>query len=597
LRDYIIFGKFFIQLLKPYKYQVALLIAVAFIASLMDGLSAGMLVPLLTSLLPEQGIQTLPKVLQAVAGLFRDFPIEKRLILSTTAVVMAVLLKNAFLTISIYLGTLISSRVSANLRAEGIDLLMNVGIGFYNKTRAGDLGERLLGSTSRIESMVVQVTKFIANLASFLVLFVILIIFSWQLTLLSALCAFLIARAVSFYIKSLENEGRKSATLSREVSSLFYETISGIHLIKTFVKERVQATLFKNKIEEYRGVNQHINFKTNLVHIITECLGLVAIAIIFFTAISIYDLDSGTIITQLIPFIYILTRIMPAIKTLNQTRSSFAVNMPFANLIFELLRIEDKPFIRSGSKEFDMLRHGIQFKSVSFSYGDNESSALIDASFDIPKGKTTAIVGESGAGKSTIVNLIIRFYDPKHGLILVDGEPAQNYRIESYRKKIGMVSQDTFIFNDTVKNNIAFGAIERPSDDLIIESARKARAHDFIENLPEGYNTTLGDRGVRLSGGQRQRISIARAILKDPEILILDEATSSLDSVTEKLIHDAIYNLSQGRTVIIIAHRLSTVKNADKIIVLKSGRVVEVGNEMQLIGKKGEYHKIAISHL
>jgi ATP-binding cassette, subfamily B, bacterial MsbA len=596
--EYIKFGKeFSVRILKPYRYMVILLVVVSLIASLLDGLSAGMLVPLLTSLQPDQHIEKLPNVLKAIAGVFSKFPLEKQLILSTIAVVVAVLLKNVFLAISFYLGTWLSSRVSANLRAEGIDLLMNVGMAFYNKSRAGDLGQRLLGSPAKIEAMVIQVTKFLANLASFIVLFVILVVFSWRLTLLTVICTILIAKAVSYYIKLLANEGEKSATLSRDLSTLFYESINGIQLIKAFVKEHVQASLFKEKIEKYRTVNQHINFRTNLIHIITECLGLIAIAIIFFTAISIYNFDTGIIITQLVPFMYILTRIMPTVKTLNQTRSTIALNMPFAKLIFDLLRLDDKPFIKSGSKIFHSLRHGIQFKSVTFSYGDDESNALVNASFEITKGKTTAIVGESGAGKSTIVNLLLRFYEPERGFIIIDGEQAENYQIESYRGKIGMVSQDTFIFNDTVRNNIAFGAEDEPGEDLIIESAKKASAHDFIMNLPEGYNTTLGDRGVRLSGGQRQRISIARAILKDPEILILDEATSSLDAMTEKLIHDAIYNLSQGRTVLIIAHRLSTIKNADKIIVLKKGRVVEMGNEMQLVNKRGEYHKIASSHL
>jgi subfamily B ATP-binding cassette protein MsbA len=203
------------------------------------------------------------------------------------------------------------------------------------------------------------------------------------------------------------------------------------------------------------------------------------------------------------------------------------------------------------------------------------------------------LTGKGGAGKSTIVNLLLRFYDPQHGAILLDGEPLPSFKLESYHRKIGVVSQDTFLFNNTVKFNIAFSAIATPSDEQIIAAAKKAGAHEFIMELPNGYDTFVGDRGVKLSGGQRQRISIARAILRDPEILILDEATSALDAKTERRIYQAILELSQGRTVIIIAHRLSTIKNADQIIVLKNGQVAEIGGREELLERGGEYYQLA----
>jgi ABC-type multidrug transport system fused ATPase/permease subunit len=306
-------------------------------------------------------------------------------------------------------------------------------------------------------------------------------------------------------------------------------------------------------------------------------------------------MDYRLVLTQMLPFVYILARMIPVIKQINQARGIIVGRLPALDAVYELIRLDNKPVLRDGDKQYTGLKSGIRFESVTFSYNGGEKAALTDAGFFIPKGKTTAIVGKSGAGKSTIINLLLRFYDPQKGHIHIDDEPLRNMAVESYRRNIGIVSQDTFIFNDTVRSNIAFGLIGEPSDEVITDAAKRAGADEFISELPQGYDTILGERGIRLSGGQRQRISIARAILKNPEILILDEATSSLDTRTEELIHRAITELSRNRTVIIIAHRLSTIKNADQLIVLKDGRVSETGSETELMERRGEYYELATS--
>jgi len=332
-------------------------------------------------------------------------------------------------------------------------------------------------------------------------------------------------------------------------------------------------------------------FGNYMVHLITEGFGIIAIGFLFLIAMAWYDFENKLLLVQLLPFIYILTRLMPVMKTLNQARGNIMSRWPFLNLVHDLIRLDNKPIVKDGQRIYTGLRKGIYFKSVTFSYEDKP--AVEDLHFMIPMGKTTAIVGKSGAGKSTIISLLMRFYDPQRGSICIDNEPLKEFQKDSYRCNIGVVGQDTFIFNDTVKNNVAFGALDSPTDELITEAAKKAGAHNFIMGLPKGYETFLGDRGVTLSGGERQRISIARAILRDPEILILDEATSSLDMGTEELIHKALTDLSRDRTVIIIAHRLSTIRGADQIIVLRDGKVAEVGKEIGLIKKKGEYYKLA----
>ena len=308
-------------------------------------------------------------------------------------------------------------------------------------------------------------------------------------------------------------------------------------------------------------------------------------------------MNAKVLIVRLLPFLYIITRIIPILKNVSSTQATISTYWPSINTIHNLLRTDNKQFVIDGHEPFPVLQDNIHFNEITFSYNKNDAVVLKKVDFSIPKGKTTAFVGHSGAGKSTIINILMRFYDPDTGEILIDGKPLKRYRLESYRSKIGIVSQDTFLFHDTMKKNIVFGLENVPTDERIIAAAQKAGAHEFIMNLSDGYNTVLGERGVKLSGGQKQRISIARAILRDPEILVLDEATSSLDTYTEKLIYDAIKKLRQDRTVIMIAHRLSTIQDAEKIIVLKDGRVVETGDAQELIQQNGEYYRLAAVQL
>ena len=402
-----------------------------------------------------------------------------------------------------------------------------------------------------------------------------------------------IAVLLSGYINTLSRLSKTAAEDAREFSGTLHETITGIRLIKSLVKEKIMGSLIKSRIEKVRQDEYELNYKTDMTHIYTEMLGVVVITVIFLIGLMKYNISNKVLITQLIPFIYIINRLLYILKTMNHIKGNIVSGLPYIDLIFDLVRKDNKPFIADGQTPFTGLEKGIDFSSVAFAYNTDSSPALEGASFHIPRGRTTAFVGESGAGKSTVINLLLRFYEPQGGEILIDGAPIHSFSIDSYRERIGIVSQDTFIFNDSVRSNIAFGALGTPTEEEIVEAARKAGAHEFIEGLSSGYDTILGDRGVKLSGGERQRISIARAILRNPEILILDEATSSLDTRTEILIHRAISELSLNKTVVIIAHRLSTVKSADQIVVLKNGRVAETGSEADLIGRKGEYYNLA----
>jgi ATP-binding cassette, subfamily B, bacterial MsbA len=295
----------------------------------------------------------------------------------------------------------------------------------------------------------------------------------------------------------------------------------------------------------------------------------------------------------LLTFLFVLFRLMPIIRQMNGARAQISSFQGPLSSIKQLLKTDDKPYLIDGKLQFSGLERGIEFVSVDFGY-DSDNLVLQNVTLTIKKGKTTALVGASGAGKSTLADLIPRFYDPTAGKILIDGIDQREFEINSLRRRLAVVSQDTFIFNTSVRNNIAYGT-ENADEKAILKVAKLANAWEFIQELPEGFDTQLGDRGVRLSGGQRQRIAIARALLRDPEILILDEATSALDSVSERLIQESLEKLSQGRTVIAIAHRLSTIVRADKVVVLEAGRIVEQGKYNELLeqqGKLWKYHQM-----
>jgi ABC-type multidrug transport system fused ATPase/permease subunit len=281
-------------------------------------------------------------------------------------------------------------------------------------------------------------------------------------------------------------------------------------------------------------------------------------------------------LTRTLPFTFVLLRMVPLLKILNGQKAIIFSRWPYLRSVADLLGADVRPTIDDGDFRFRGLTREIRLSGVSFSYRSRRKPALSSVNLVIPAGKMTAIIGESGSGKSTLVNLILRLYDPQAGTISIDGRPLTSLHLESYHRRIGSVGQDTYLFHQTVRYNIAYGAVGALSDEAVMAAAKKACAHDFIIELPEGYNTMIGERGVQLSGGQRQRLALARAIVIDPEILILDEATSALDSETEQAIQRALTEFGPGRTVIVIAHRPSTIRDADQVVVLKNSKVVEV---------------------
>jgi subfamily B ATP-binding cassette protein MsbA len=416
---------------------------------------------------------------------------------------------------------------------------------------------------------------------------------SWQLTLISALLFTLLGVGLSNLNARVRESSFGVTNANSNFTSTAVEFINGIRTVHSYGTQEFERQRYYKASDKVVSTTTKIVFTWTLVKPIAEGVAttvLVGMIILAFTSL----VSNGTLqVASLLTFFFVLFRFIPFVQDINGTRAFLSTLHGSANNINNLLRTDDKNYFQNGHIKFQGLKNSINLVCVDFGY-DDENIVLHNITLTIEKGKMTALVGASGAGKTTLADLIPRFYNPTEGNIYIDETDIRLFEINSLRSKIAVVSQDTFIFNTSVWQNIAYGTPEATNDE-IQEAAKLANALEFILEMPQGFNTQLGDRGVRLSGGQRQRIAIARALLRNPEILILDEATSALDSVSERLIQDSLEKLSVGKTVIAIAHRLSTISKADKVVVLEAGRIVEQGKYEELLARHGklwEYHQM-----
>ena len=400
----------------------------------------------------------------------------------------------------------------------------------------------------------------------------------------------LVIGALQPLLKRLRRGYRRLGDDYGEMTSVLQEAVSGVRLVKAFRAEPYEEKRFLDASGRYSEGLMRITRVAFLSQPITEFLGtLVAVAILWIGARMV--LVGGTLQSaQLITFLVIVMRLLQPMKQLSQIPTTAQQALAASDRLFEVLDAPTELMADHGTRRIDGFHDMVAFDSVSFAY--ETEPVLVDIDFSARKGEVIALVGPSGAGKSTLVDLIPRFFEPTSGRILIDGIDTREIQLASLRSLTGIVSQDTVLFNDTVRNNIAYGAADRFTDAQIAAAARAANAHGFVSELPNGYDTILGERGTRLSGGQRQRIAIARALLIDPPILILDEATSALDTESERLVQEAIDRLLAGRTVFVIAHRLSTVIHADQILVLDRGRIVERGSHQELLARHGPYYRL-----
>ncbi len=486
----------------------------------------------------------------------------------------------------------IRTGVVKDMRMQIYDKILSLPLGFFSQERKGDIMARISGDVQEVENSISgTIEMLIKNPILILIYLGVLFRMSWELTLFTIVFAPAMIGVMSAIARRLKAQSIEAQRYWSDTMSQVEETLGGLRIIKAFLAERKMSARFNAVTDAMRSKNSRVAVRQASAHPVSELLGSVMIAIVLWFGGTLI-LGEHAIIDapSFMAYMAILYSVIQPIKDLSKAAYSIPKGLASMERINVILDAENDIAESSAPKSLKSFEDCIEFKGVSFRY-ESGREVLHDVNLRIPKGKNIAIVGASGAGKSTLVDLIPRFYDPTQGSISIDGVDIRDISTRDLRSLMGNVNQDPILFNDTIFNNIAFG-VENATMESVEAAARIANAHEFIIAKPEGYNTYIGDRGVMLSGGQRQRISIARAILKNPPILILDEATASLDTESERMVQDALDYLMSNRTTISIAHRLSTVRKADEIIVMNEGRIVERGGHDELIALDGYYRKL-----
>ncbi len=506
-------------------------------------------------------------------------------------IVGATVFSNLFKYLSNIVLALIRINVITNLRFRFFDRLLGFDLQYFTSSRRGDIISRGTADILEIENSVVSTfTVIIKDPLMIIALFIVLFRMSAELTMYTLILLPVSGLLISQIVKRL----RKSASGMQEslgqISNVLDEALGGMRVVKAFVAEEYMRNKFKNKIRQYAKFNFSIAKTYNLAPPTSEILGAVTLGLLLLLGGQlIFNNEATLTAAEFIGFVVLFSQILAPAKSLSNSFSNINKGIASGQRVFKLIDQKATISSKSDGLECSEIKDTINFKSVSFAY--EEKQVLENINFEIPKGKIVALVGPSGGGKSTIADMVPRFYDPNEGEVLLDGKNMKDFKTSSLRKMMGIVTQESILFNDTVFNNISFGK-PSASKEQVEEAAKVANAHDFIEKLDDGYDALIGERGTKLSGGQRQRLSIARAVLKNPPVLIMDEATSALDSESEKLVQDAIHKLMQNRTTLVIAHRLSTIQNAHMIIVIKEGKIIQRGTHATLMKEGGVYKKL-----
>jgi ATP-binding cassette, subfamily B, bacterial MsbA len=587
----------------PYRAQQVRYIVLNVIASFFSIFSIAAIVPFLevifntenAFLAPKIGLSGAEQILADLDWWLRGFIVEQGKVTSlyyfSIAIVVLFLFKNLFNYLSFYNIAYTRSIVVRDLRRKMYNKLVDLPISYFSEEKKGDIMSRVTNDTKEVEWGVVGAIEMVLKHPFYIVFYLLSLFFiSVELTLFVLLILPVSGYIISRIAKSLKSTALKGQIKLGEALSVIEETLGGLKVIKAFNAERQLKNLFDKKNDEHFHLMVNVNRRELAASPVSEFLGSVVIAIILVVGGSMVLSDSQVIDGKyFILFILLFSQLITPAKALSA--SYFRVQKAAASYdrLDEILQAENSIVEVENPVSLENFKESISYQNIHFSYGDKE--VLTDISFTIQKGQTLALVGSSGGGKSTLADLLPRFYDVSKGEIKVDKLDIRELKIAQLRGKMGIVTQEPILFNDSVLENIRLGTKDAGIDQ-VMNAAKIANAHDFIEQLENGYDTNIGDRGNKLSGGQRQRLAIARAVLRNPDILILDEATSALDTESELMVQEAIENLMKGRTTLVIAHRLSTVKHANEILVIDKGVVAERGTHSELIAQKGLYRKL-----
>lgn len=479
-----------------------------------------------------------------------------------------------------------------SLRKRLFEQFQRLSLSYYTQSRSGELINTFSNEVTYISYTFNEIINFVTKACVILAYAIAMFVISWQLTLFTVLLFSLLAAVASNLVRRVRETSFEMTSAGGELTSKAIEFIGGVRTVQAFWTQDFENKRFHKVAERFAKAWLKASAISGIVQPFVEAVATTILIAMILLAVSTLVSNGSLHVISLLAFLFALFRLLPIIAHMNSSWGIIAMHYGSVRNVHEMLRTDNKTYLRDGEAKFSSLKEAIAFVDVDFGYDDK--LVLQNITLTIERGQMVALVGASGSGKTTMADLLVRFYDPTAGKILIDKVDLRQYQLASLRSQLAVVSQDTFIFNTSVRDNIAYG-LEGVNDAAVEEAARLANALEFILDMPQGFATQLGDRGVRLSGGQRQRIAIARALLRNPEILILDEATSALDSVSERLVQQSLEKLAVGRTVIAIAHRLSTIFRADKIVVLEQGRIVEQGGYQELITKGGkfwQYHQM-----
>ena len=592
------------RFIPPYKSRVAKSVLFNFLHAIFGSLSIAMLIPILRIIFDNQHDVTelVPFALdtKSIAQIFNYYVTEIKnsfgqantLVFVGILAIISTAFKTGFAYLASYELIYIRNGVVRDIRRKIYLKIFSLPLPFFSEERLGAIISRMTGDVQEVEASVMSSLDMLFQSPILIIVYLTtMLIMSWQLTLFVFVLLPLMGLLIGKVGKNLKRRSWEGQTKMGEILALMEETLSGLRIIKAFNAEKKMDGKFSGENEAYRRIQNRLMRRRSLAHPMSEFLGtFVIVIVLWFGGKLVLNHQSNLSAEGFIAYIALFYSIINPAKNLTNAYYSVQKGLAAMDRIDVILSAEST--IREVEKpvRIDTFREAIEYRNVGFSYNESKQ-VLKDINLTIPKGKMIALVGQSGSGKSTFVDLLPRFYDVRQGEICVDGTDIRNFALYDLRELMGNVNQDPILFNDTIYNNIAFG-VENTTQEAVEYAAKIANAHEFILQTEHGYQTVIGDRGSKLSGGQRQRLSIARAVLKNPPIMILDEATSALDTESEKLVQEALDNLMRNRTSIVVAHRLSTIRNADMICVFHEGKIVEKGNHEELLKLNGIYTKL-----
>lgn len=560
-----------IRCFRHYRFRLAMAVLCSALVAALTGAYAWLVRPVLDGIFINKDqflLMVLPVVILAVAALKALFNYGQN-----------------------YLMNYVGNQVVSDIREQLFLQLMRLPIRFHDANTSGRLVSRVINDVNMMTNAVAGVVKDLFQQGlTFVAMLGVIFYQNWKLAAVSLVVVPISMLTMVRMGKRLRKLATRGQERMGDMASTLQETLAGIRIVKAFGREDAEGKRFRRSNEAFLHMTMKAIQVSSLGSSHMEVIGVVGVAaIIWYGGFLVIE---GTMTPG--AFFSFLTAMFMAytpIRRLSGANNSIQQALAAAERIFTVLDLESEHVQDQGRKELGRITRSLEFRGVTFHYDGHEPAALHKIDLTIAVGEVVALVGSSGSGKTTVASLIPRFYEPTEGALLIDGQDVRDYTLQSLRRQIGIVSQDTMLFDETVKYNIAYG---RPAatDDEIVEAAKAAYAHDFIMRLPEGYETIIGENGVKLSGGERQRLAIARAILRDPPILILDEATSSLDSESERIVQMALSNLMKNRTTLVIAHRLSTIQKADRIVVMERGSIVEIGSHQELLARNGVYKRL-----